>query len=96
MLNLSLSLSLSLKIPPIQRIGIFCPKEEVGTLIEALRCSPVIDWEDARKTHFLIHHVPPYAVDPLLGLLQEKGVNVELMPCFTYTYDVHQDSHTLR
>ncbi|XP_045127055.1 uncharacterized protein LOC123513728 [Portunus trituberculatus] len=84
------------RAPNTQHIGIFCLKEEVGTLIEALRSSPVIDWEDARKTHLILHHVPPYAVEPLVSLLQEKGVKVWLMPCFTFTYDVHLDSHTLR
>ncbi|XP_063848865.1 uncharacterized protein LOC135093503 isoform X2 [Scylla paramamosain] len=83
-------------IPNTQYIGVFCLKEEVGTLVEAVRSSPVIDWEDARRTDLLIHHVPPYAAEPLVGLMQEKGVNMGLKTRFIFTYDAHLHPYTIR
>ncbi|KAK8391673.1 hypothetical protein O3P69_017297 [Scylla paramamosain] len=82
--------------PHTQHIGIFCLKKEVGTVVEVLRSSPLIDWEDTNRTHLLLHHVPPYAADPLVRLMHEKGVKVKLMTCFTFTYDAHLDTLTLR
>ncbi|XP_063848861.1 uncharacterized protein LOC135093501 [Scylla paramamosain] len=83
-------------IPHTQHIGIFCLKEEVSSLVEALRSSPVIDWEDARRTHLVIHHVPPYVVESMVRLMQEKGMKAQLIARFTFTYDAHLDPHTLR
>ncbi|XP_045110940.1 uncharacterized protein LOC123504469 isoform X2 [Portunus trituberculatus] len=83
-------------IPHTQHIGIFCLKEEVSALIETLRSSSLIDWECARRTDLLIEHVPSYAAEPLVGLMQEKGVNVQLMTFLTYIYEAHLDTHTLR
>ncbi|KAK8391794.1 hypothetical protein O3P69_017436 [Scylla paramamosain] len=83
-------------IPHTQHIGIFCLKEEVGNLIETLRSSPVIDWEDARRTHLVIGHLPLYVVEPMVRLMQEKGVKARLRSCFTFTYDAHLDHRTLR
>uniref|UniRef100_A0A0P4VZ02 GCN5-related N-acetyltransferase Rv2170-like domain-containing protein n=2 Tax=Scylla olivacea TaxID=85551 RepID=A0A0P4VZ02_SCYOL len=82
-------------IPHTQHIGVFCLKEEVSSLVEALRSSPIIDWEYARRTH-LVHYVPPYTVEPLVKLVQERGVKVWLQTCFTFIYDAHLDPHTLR
>ncbi|KAK8391978.1 hypothetical protein O3P69_017532 [Scylla paramamosain] len=83
-------------IPHTQHIGMFCLKEEVGTVVETLRSSPVIDWESTRRTHLILHHVPPYAAEPLVRLLQERGVKVWSLTCFTFTYDAHLDHRTLR
>ncbi|KAK8391874.1 hypothetical protein O3P69_017474 [Scylla paramamosain] len=74
----------------------FCLKEEVGTLVEALSSSPVIDWENTRRTHLVISDVPHYAVEPMVRLVQERGVKVWLLTCFTFTYDAHLDHRTLR
>ncbi|KAK8392003.1 hypothetical protein O3P69_017549 [Scylla paramamosain] len=82
--------------PHTQHVGIFCLKEEVDTLVEVLRSSPVIDWECTKRNHLVIHHIPPYAAEPLVRLLQERGLKVWLLTCFTFTYDAHLDHRTLR